>query len=63
VRPPSQSPSRQIPSLSFMRFWADRLAALADREPNGIPFGVLLRIDAREVVREAGTAMEPLFRG
>jgi hypothetical protein len=48
----SGDPRATVRHLSFMRFWADRLAALADREPKGIPFGVVLRIDAREVARE-----------
>ena len=48
----SGDPRTAVRHLSFTRFWADRLAALADREPNGVPFGILLRIDAREVARE-----------
>ena len=48
----SGGPRATVRHLSFTRVWADRLAALADREPNRIPFGVLLRIDAREVARE-----------
>ncbi|MGA2730854.1 MAG: hypothetical protein ABSE96_23840 [Terracidiphilus sp.] len=48
----SGDPGATVRHLSFTRFWADRLAALADREPNGVPFGVLLRIDAGEVARE-----------
>jgi hypothetical protein len=48
----SGDPRATVRHLSFTRFWAYRLAALADREPNGVPFGVLLRIDAGEVARE-----------
>jgi hypothetical protein len=48
----SGGPRATVRHLSFTRVWADRLAALADREPNRIPFGVLLRIDTREVARE-----------
>ena len=48
----SGDPRTTVRHLSFTRFWADRLAALADREPNGVPFGILLRIDAREAARE-----------
>jgi hypothetical protein len=47
----SGDPRTTVRHLSFTRFWADRLAALADREPNGVPFGILLRIDAREELR------------
>lgn len=55
----SGDPRAAVRHLSFTRFWADRLAALADREPNGIPFGVLLRIDAREVARELAPEWSP----
>jgi hypothetical protein len=48
----SGDPRTTVRHLSFTRFWADRLAALADRQPNGVPLGILLRIDAREVARE-----------
>ena len=48
----SGDPRATVRHLSFTRFWADRLAALADRQPNGVPLGILLRIDAREVARE-----------
>lgn len=43
-----------IRHLSFPRFCADRLAALADREPNGISLALLLRIDAGEVASMLG---------
>ena len=55
----SGDPRATIRHLSFTRFWADRLAALADREPNGISLGLLLRIDAREVARMLGPAWSP----
>jgi hypothetical protein len=48
----SGDPRTTVRHLSFTRFWADRLAALADRQPNGVPLGILLRIDAREVARD-----------
>ncbi len=49
-------PRTAIRHLSFTRFWADRLAALADRDPNGICLAVPLRIDVREVARELAPA-------
>src|SRR5271165_3973180 len=39
-------PRGAIRHLSFTRFWADRLAELADRQPSGISLELLLRIDA-----------------
>ena len=59
----SGDPRATVRHLSFTRFWADRLAALADRQPNGVPFGILLRIDAREVARELAPEWSLVFRG
>ena len=42
--------------LSFTRFWADRLAELADRPASQVSLEVLLRIDAREVARSLAPA-------
>jgi hypothetical protein len=44
-------PRSVIRHLSFTRFWADRLAELAERQPSRISLALLLRIDPREVAR------------
>jgi hypothetical protein len=47
-----EDPRAATRHLSFMRFWADRLAAIVDRQPSQISLAILLRIDARHVARD-----------
>lgn len=49
-------PRSAIRHLLFTRFWADRLAELADRQPSGISLALLLRIDPHEVARDLAPA-------
>ena len=49
-------PRAAIRHLSFTRFWADRLAELADRQASAISLELLLRIDPREVARGLASA-------